>query len=328
MEDTKYLDVNVNQERPKLDLVRMYLQEIGRKPLLTHSQELEMGRQIQQLMMILTARENLTVQLGRLPADAELAIYLNINEETLQKQIKTGQQAKQKMIEANLRLVVSVAKKYQRRNMEFLDIIQEGTLGLERGVEKFDPDKGYKFSTYAYWWIRQGITRAIAQKSRDVRLPIHITEKLNKVKQVQRELSQKLGYTPSVSDIAKALSLEPKQIREYLLLIRQPISLDMKIGVAQDSQLGDMLISDAPPPEEYTERELLNQEIKSLLEILNPQQREVLTLRFGLVNGEAQTLVQVAQYMGLSRERIRQIEQQALKLLKRYKYKLQNYLVN
>ncbi len=320
--------VNANEPRPKIDLVRMYLREIGRKPLLTHTQELEMGRLVQQLMKMLAVKDELAVQLGRQPTDAEWGSHLNISEEILKEQINSGQQAKQKMIEANLRLVVSVAKKFQRRNMEFLDIIQEGTLGLERGVEKFDPEKGYKFSTYAYWWIRQGITRALAQKSRDIRLPIHITEKLNKIKQIQRELSQKLGHTPTVSEIAEALSLEPKQIREYLLLIRQPISLDIKIGAAQDTELRDMLEDNAPPPEEYTERELLYQEIKSLLGILKPQQREVLILRFGLTTGEEQTLVQVAQHMGLSRERIRQIEQQAFKILKRYKYKLQNYLVS
>ncbi|BAZ15203.1 RpoD family RNA polymerase sigma factor [Calothrix sp. NIES-4071] len=320
--------VNNEQPREKIDLVRMYLQEIGRKPLLTHSQELEMGRQVQQLMKILAVKDELAVKLGRQPTDIELGLHFNISEEILKEVINSGKQAKQRMIEANLRLVVSVAKKFQRRNMEFLDIIQEGTLGLERGVEKFDPEKGYKFSTYAYWWIRQGITRALAQKSRDIRLPIHITEKLNKIKQVQRELSQKLGHTPTVSEIAEALSLEPRQIREYLLLVRQPISLDLKIGASQDTELRDMLEDNAPPPEEYTERELLYQEIKNLLDILKPQQREVLILRYGLTNGQEQTLVQVAQHMGLSRERIRQIEQQAFKILKRYKYKLKNYLAS
>ncbi|OKH34273.1 RNA polymerase subunit sigma [Calothrix sp. HK-06] len=313
---------------PKIDLVRIYLREIGCKPLLNHAQELCMGRQIQQMMMMLAVKDKLADLNGRLPTNEEWALHLNISTDELLSQIHQGQKAKQNMIEANLRLVVAVAKKYQRRNMDFLDIIQEGTLGLERGVEKFDPEKGYKFSTYAYWWIRQGITRAIAQKSRDIRLPIHITEKLNKIKQIQRELSQQLGHTPTISEIAEALSLEPSQIREYLLLIRQPISLDIKIGAAQDTELRDMLEDSAPPPEEYTERELLYQEIQTLLQILNPQQREVLILRFGLADGKEQTLVQVAQHMGLSRERIRQIEQQAFKILKRYKYRLHSYIAS
>lgn len=322
------LKQNKREIIPKIDLVRIYLREIGCKPLLNHAQELEMGRQIQQMMMMLAAKDKFALLNGHLPTDEEWALSLNLSTSELLSQIDQGQKAKQNMIEANLRLVVAVAKKYQRRNMDFLDIIQEGTLGLERGVEKFDPEKGYKFSTYAYWWIRQGITRAIAQKSRDIRLPIHITEKLNKIKQIQRELSQQLGHTPSISEIAEALSLEPSQIREYLLLIRQPISLDIKIGAAQDTELRDMLEDSAPPPEEYTERELLYQEIQTLLQILNPQQREVLILRFGLAGGDEQTLVQVAQHMGLSRERIRQIEQQAFKILKRYKYRLHSYLAS
>jgi RNA polymerase nonessential primary-like sigma factor len=309
-----------------VDIVRTYLQEIGRIPLLTHEQELALGKQIQDMMTILDAKEKLTTELQHQATIEELADKLNGSKEVLLEQLNLGQKAKRKMIQANLRLVVSVAKKYRNPNMEFLDMIQEGTLGLERGVEKFDPSKGYKFSTYAYWWIRQAITRSIAQQARTIRLPIHIFEKLNKIKRVQRELSQKLGRTATVMEIAESLSLEPNQIRECLLLIRQPLSLDVRIGTEKDTELQEMLEDDALPPEDYVDKELLHQDIKKLLLKLNPQEQEVLNLRFGFTNGQELSLAQVGQHMGISRERVRQIEKHAFKTLRRYKQRLHNYL--
>ncbi|MGL4501194.1 MAG: sigma-70 family RNA polymerase sigma factor, partial [Planktothrix sp.] len=224
-----------------MDTVRTYLHEIGRVPLLSREEEIVYGKQVQQLMALLEGREVYKAELKRLPTDEEWSTHLGLTVQELQTLLKQGKHAKQKMIEANLRLVVAIAKKYQKRNMDFMDLIQEGTLGLERGVEKFDPTKGYKFSTYAYWWIRQAITRAIAQQSRTIRLPIHITEKLNKIKKIQRELTQKLGRAPSQVEIAKELELEPAQIREYLLMSRQPISLDMRVGDNQDTELQELL---------------------------------------------------------------------------------------
>ncbi len=310
------------------DMVRTYLREIGRVPLLTHEQEIVYGKQVQSMMALLTAKESLTEQLEREPTDAEWAENVNLEEAELQQTIRQGQRAKQKMIEANLRLVVAIAKKYQKRNLEFLDLIQEGSLGLERGVEKFDPMKGYKFSTYAYWWIRQAITRAIAQQARTIRLPIHITEKLNKIKKAQRELTQSLGRSPSPTDIAKELDLDPAQIREYLLLARQPVSLELRIGDNQDTELQDLLEDEDASPERYTTHELLRQDLEGLLAELTPQQREVLILRFGLTDGKELSLAKVGQRMSISRERVRQLERQALDHLRRRKASVQGYLAS
>ncbi|QLE43306.1 RNA polymerase sigma factor, RpoD/SigA family [Nostoc sp. C052] len=299
------------------DTVRSYLKEIGRIPLLTHEQEISFAKQVQQMIKILAESEKLTVELKRTPTLAEWANQMQLSEQELLQQLNQGKKAKQKMIASNLRLVVSIAKQYQRRNLELMDLIQEGTLGLERGVEKFNPALGYRFSTYVYWWIRQGITRAIAQQGRAIRLPIHINEKLNKIKRVQRELSQKLGRIPTSIEIANALSLKPSQIREFLILSRQTISLDIRVGSDRDIQLQDLIEDYRYSDNAYTTGEYINQDVESLLSNLPQQQQEILTLHFGLIDGNGLSLEQIAQRMGISRERVRQIEKQALNLLNR-----------
>ncbi len=310
------------------DMVRTYLREIGRVPLLTREQEIVYGKQVQQMMALLDAKEALAKELQREPNLQEWADRVNLCETELKQTVNQGKRAKQKMIEANLRLVVAIAKKYQKRNMEFLDLIQEGTLGLERGVEKFDPTRGYKFSTYAYWWIRQAITRAIAQQGRTIRLPIHITEKLNKIKKVQRELAQKFGRSPSPAEIAIELQLEPAQIREYLNMARQPVSLDVRVGDNQDTELQEMLEDDGPSPEYYTIQEFLRQDLQTMMAELTPQQREVLALRFGLNDGNEMSLAKVGERLNLSRERVRQLEHQALAHMRRRRASFKEYIAS
>ena len=352
------------------DLVRLYLQDIGRVPLLAREEEISLARKVQDYMGLMKIREQseqkddpqinqlialmdnhtrLTQQLGYPPtlktwAEAmglekdSLEQKLNIGKERwaqladisvaeLEKIILSGSHAKDQMIAANLRLVVSVAKRYQHRGMELLDLIQEGTLGLERAVEKFDPVQGCRFSTYSYWWIRQGITRAIATQSRIIRLPVHITEKLNKIKQAQRKITQKQGRQPKLNEIAEFLGMEPAQVEEIMRKIPRPVSLEIKVGGEQDTELADLLESETATPEETAVKEALREDIQGLLNDLNYRERQVIQLRYGFSDGICYSLADIGQRMELSRERVRQIEVRALQKLRhpRRRHLVQDY---
>ncbi|WP_296418076.1 RNA polymerase sigma factor, RpoD/SigA family, partial [Vulcanococcus sp. DEBay_Sum22DG08_74] len=262
------------------DLVRSYLRDIGRVPLLTHEQEITLGRQVQELVALEELEQELASREGvEKPSPAVLAKEAGLTQVQLKKRLRSGQRAKERMVAANLRLVVSVAKKYTKRNMELLDLIQEGTIGLVRGVEKFDPTRGYKFSTYAYWWIRQGITRAIAEKSRTIRLPIHITETLNKLKKGQRELSQELGRTPTVTELAEFVDLPEEEVKDLLCRARQPVSLETKVGDGDDTELLDLLAADGTQPSELVDGECLRMDMRGLLDQLPDLQGRVLKMR-------------------------------------------------
>lgn len=311
------------------DLVDLYLNEIGRVARVTPEDEIRLARLIQTKLKIDAERAHLTAQLGKPPAEEAVAESLGLTAESLMESVRQGLWAQRRLINANLRLVVSIAKKYLGRNVPFLDLIQEGNIGLMRATEKFDPEKGYRFSTYATWWIRQGITRAIANQARTIRLPIHIVEKVRKLRRATRAAIQELGRLPSDQELAERLEIKVKKVRSLQEVSREPVSLDLPVGKDGDIALGD-LIEDG-----QAERALnamvhraLRSEIIGALSSLKPIEREVLALRFGLDGEEARTLQDVGVLFNLTRERIRQIESDAIKNLRRSKYRqvLQQYV--
>ena len=310
--------------QPKLsgDSVRAYLRDIGRIPLLEHDEEILLGRQVQRLMQLEEMKKELDLD------NDGLAEAMDVPVKQIKREIRAGQKAKDKMVTANLRLVVSVAKKYTKRNMELLDIIQEGTIGLVRGVEKFDPGRGYKFSTYAYWWIRQGITRAIAEKSRAIRLPIHVTENLNRLKKAQRELSQLNGYMPSVAQLAEELSLTQDDVKDLMCKARQPTSLEIKIGENRDTALIDLLEDESQLPEMLLERACIKEDVRDLINDLPEMQAAVISMRYGIGDDvlEPLSMTAIGQILNMSRDRVRTLEQKAIKNLREQREDIVGYL--
>ena len=309
-----------------VDLVRSYLRDIGRVPLLTHEQEITLGRQVQDLMDLESMEQEIESRDGSKPSRQQLAQAAGLSELQLKRKFQHGRRAKERMVAANLRLVVSVAKKYTKRNMELLDLIQEGTIGLVRGVEKFDPTRGYKFSTYAYWWIRQGITRAIAEKSRTIRLPIHITEMLNKLKKGQRELSQDLGRTPTVTELAQFVDLPEDDVKDVMCRARQPVSLEMKVGDGDDTELLELLAGDSELPSDQVEEDCLKGDLRSLLGQLPHLQEQVLRMRYGMDGEEPMSLTGIGRILGMSRDRVRNLERDGLAGLRRVSDQVEAYV--
>lgn len=325
--EVEKIDLSVPDGVSIEDPVRMYLKEIGKVPLLSAEEEIELAKNMEagavakeKIAILKSREENAT--------EEELA---EIKEEikNLQKDLDAGDEAKKRLAEANLRLVVSIAKRYVGRGMLFLDLIQEGNLGLIKAVEKFDYRKGYKFSTYATWWIRQAITRAIADQARTIRIPVHMVETINKLIRVSRQLLQELGREPSPEEIAAEMNMPVERVREILKISQEPVSLETPIGEEEDSHLGDFIQDDnVPVPADAAAFTLLKEQLEEVLGTLTEREQKVLTLRFGLEDGRARTLEEVGKEFNVTRERIRQIEAKALRKLRHpsRSRKLKDYL--
>ena len=312
-------EVDAALKAPTNDPVRMYLKEIGRVALLTAQEEVSLAKRID-------AGLGAEDKLNALGPDADRK---STEVRDLRFEMRDGMMAKRHLVEANLRLVVSIAKRYVGRGMAFLDLIQEGNLGLIRAVEKFDYTKGFKFSTYATWWIRQAITRAIADQARTIRIPVHMVETINKLARIQRQLLQDLGREPTADEIASQMEMTPAKVREIQKISQEPVSLETPIGEEEDSHLGDFIEdSEAVVPLERASFKLLQEQLESVLHTLSGREKEVIRLRFGLVDGQPRTLEEVGKKFGVTRERIRQIESKTLSKLRHpsRSQKLRDYL--
>ena len=312
MEEEELVDPNTLVNSFSIDdPVRMYLKEIGKVALLTPEEEVNLAQ-------AMSAGNEAEEKLAELRRQREEGQEIDpALEAALRKQYRAGETAKQKLAEANLRLVVSIAKRYVGRGMLFLDLIQEGNLGLIKAVEKFDYTKGYKFSTYATWWIRQAITRAIADQARTIRIPVHMVETINKVIRVSRQLLQELGHDPSPNEIAAEMNMPVDKVREIMKIAQEPVSLETPIGEEEDSHLGDFIPDEgASEPSEAASFTLLKEQLMDVLSTLTPREEKVLKLRFGIEDGRTRTLEEVGKEFNVTRERIRQIEAKALRKLR------------
>lgn len=327
---TKVVDVSFSEREGKTaskydgridsdDTVGAFFREMARYPLLKADEEIELAQRVKFLVEVEEQQLRWQEEQQRLPKKAELSEALGLSEREFDCRLYRANVAKRKMIRSNLRLVVSIAKRYLNRGVPFLDLIQEGAIGLNRAAEKFDPNKGYKFSTYAYWWIRQAITRTIANDARTIRLPIHIVEKLNKLKKAQRLLKQRLQRNPSEAELATELGTTPPQLRQLLQLRRQSLSLNHRVGKGEDTELLELLEdSDLQLPEEKMSETMMSQEISSVLgDVLTEREKEVISLRYGLNSSQPYTLEEVGNMFNLSRERVRQIQTKAMRKLRR-----------
>jgi len=303
------------------DSVRVYLKEIGRVPLLTGPDEVRLAKRMEAGLVAVD-------ELAVLNAEGNLESLDFATRRTLQRRVRDGDRARQQLIQANLRLVVSIAKRYVGRGMQLLDLVQEGNLGLMRAVQKFDHSKGFKFSTYATWWIRQAISRAIADQARTIRIPVHMVETINRVRRTQRDMLQKLEREPSIEELAIEVDLTIEKVREILQISLDPVSLEAPVG-EDDSQLGDFLADEkADKPVDVAARSMLSNDVLEALDELNDREKEVVRMRFGLIDGRARTLEEVGRAFGVTRERIRQIESKTLAKLRhpQRSEKLRDYL--
>tara|TARA_B100000029_G_scaffold475948_1_gene519660 strand:+ start:672 stop:2003 length:1332 start_codon:yes stop_codon:yes gene_type:complete len=298
------------------DSIRVYLQEIGRIRLLRPDEEIELARKIADLLQLEELAAQFESENDHYPTTKEWAALVEMPLIRFRRRLMLGRRAKEKMVQSNLRLVVSIAKKYMNRGLSFQDLIQEGSLGLIRAAEKFDHEKGYKFSTYATWWIRQAITRAIADQSRTIRLPVHLYETISRIKKTTKVLSQEFGRKPTEEEIAESMEMTIEKLRFIAKSAQLPISLETPIGKEEDSRLGDFIEADIENPEQDVAKNLLREDLEGVLATLSPRERDVLRLRYGLDDGRMKTLEEIGQIFDVTRERIRQIEAKALRKLR------------